>query len=389
MRTLYFDCASGISGDMIISSLVSLTGARHKYLDRLKEIALEGYHAEIKDVVKSSIKALGFKVILDEEQHQHRNLNDIFSIIRESRLNNDEKKLSREIFAKLGQAEAKVHGQPINEVHFHEVGAVDSIIDIVGTSILINMIKPDRIIFSPLPVGGGSVDTAHGRLPVPAPATSELLKGVPVYDNGIHTELVTPTGAAIVSALSDGFGGMPEMTINEVGYGSGEKDLSVPNLLRVFLGEAEGCEKDRVYLLETNIDDMNPQAMGHIMDRLFKEGALDVFLQPVIMKKSRPADVLSVICKTTDLIKMQDIIFKETTSFGIRRQIMDRSKLDREIISTETDYGTVRIKLGYLGGRLIKAMPEYEDVKKAAELTSLPFNTIYNDILCKCKDMLK
>ncbi len=389
MRILYFDCVSGISGDMTISALVSLTGAREEFLKRLDGVALQDYRAEIKDVVKNGISALGFKVSYDETQHHKRNLEDIYGIIESSGLDENEKRLSKELFANLGRAEAKVHGLPLNEVHFHEVGAVDSIIDIIGTSILINIIHPDRIVFSPLPAGGGYINTEHGRLPVPAPAAAELLKGVPVYDNGIDAELVTPTGAAIASTLADGFGGMPAMTIGSLGYGSGEKDFAVPNILRVFFGEAEDCGKDRIYLLQANIDDMNPQAGEHIMDRLFKEGALDVYIQPIIMKKSRPAVIISVICETGDLIKMQDILFAETTTFGIRRQLMDRSKLERKMISVESEYGPIHIKLGYLGGKPIKAMPEYEDIKKAAQVYSRPFNEIYNEILGICRDMTK
>lgn len=389
MKILYFDCFSGISGDMTISSLVSLTGKRQEFLRRLEGIALHNYHAEIRDTVKNGISALGFKVSYEEKHHHHRNLDDIYEIIENSDLDDNEKKLSREIFKNLGQAEAKVHNLPLEEVHFHEVGAVDSIIDIIGTSILINMIKPDSVVFSKLPVGGGYIEAAHGRLPVPAPATAELLKGIPVYDNGIDSELVTPTGAAIVKTLADGFKGMPEMTISSVGYGSGEKDLAAPNILRVFLGEAGRYERDTVCLLETNIDDMNPQATEYVMERLFDEGALDVFIQPIIMKKSRPAFLLSVICEGADTLKMEDIIFKETTSLGIRKQIVGRSKLKREIINAESKYGPVRIKLGYINGKLAKAMPEYEDVKRIAEDTSLPFNEIYNETLCVCKETIK
>jgi len=386
MKILYFDCFSGISGDMTISSLLSLTGEREKFLKRLEGIALHDYDAEITEVVKKGIHALGFKVSYDERHHHQRNLNDIYEIIDNSELENREKELAREIFKNLGQAESKVHNVSLEEVHFHEVGAVDSIIDVVGTSILINMVKPDRIVFSPVPVGGGYIQAAHCRLPVPAPATAELLKGIPVYDNGIRSELVTPTGAAIVKTLADEFGGMPSMVVKNTGYGSGEKDLEVPNILRTFLGEAAGYERDQVYLLETNIDDMNPESYEYVIDRLFAEGALDVFIQPVIMKKSRPAAVLSVICKREDIIKVEEIVFRETTSFGIRKLLVDRSKLKREIRTVETEYGPVNIKYGYIDGETVKAVPEYEDVKRAAQKAGRPFNAIYSEILALMRD---
>ncbi|SDF32831.1 hypothetical protein SAMN04244560_00593 [Thermoanaerobacter thermohydrosulfuricus] len=382
MKVLYFDCFAGISGDMTIASLLSHVDVE-EFKKKVKKIALDNFDIEIGETQKNSISARTFKVLYEEEHHHHhRHMKDVREIIEKSDLEEEVKKMSIEMFEKLAEAEAKVHGKSPEEVHFHEVGAVDSIVDIIGTAILIDMIKPDKIVSSPLPVSSGFIKTQHGLMPVPAPATAELLKGIPVYKSDIEGEIVTPTGAAIVKTLVNEFGGIPDMTINSIGYGAGTKDLEIPNVLRTYVGEEEVKKKpESLMILETNIDDMNPEFYQYLFEKLFENGALDVFLIPIIMKKQRPGTLITVICEKENADKLKEIIFKETSTFGIRYYEVLRHKLDRDFSIVETPYGKVRVKKGYLNGKLIKAYPEYEDVKAIAEKTGNSISDIYRNVI--------
>ena len=284
------------------------------------------------------------------------------------------------MFGKLAEAEAKAHGVGMEEVHFHEVGAVDSIIDIAGTCLAVEMLKPDKIFFSALNLGSGTVKTAHGVLPVPAPATAELIKGIPAYQSAFPAELTTPTGAALAATLADGFGPMPLMEVKAAGSGAGDIELSgMPNLLRVFMGEQDGgggYEEDTVVLVETNIDDMDPRVYEYVIERLFEAGALDAWLTPVIMKKSRPAVTLSALSEPGKKSAIIDIIMEETTTFGVRISEYSRRKLARGFKETATPGGSVRVKVGQKNGKILKAVPEYEDAKAAAKRSSIPLKDL-------------
>ncbi|MBE0068901.1 nickel pincer cofactor biosynthesis protein LarC [Thermoanaerobacterium thermosaccharolyticum] len=376
MKLLYFDCFSGISGDMTISSLLSHGIDVEKFKEELRGLSLEGYELVFGTAEKNGIAANTFKVVCDDNHHHHRTMKDIEDIINKSSLNEDVKSLSLKIFRNLADAESKIHGLPPDEVHFHEVGAVDSIIDIVGTAILINMISPDKIIFSSLPVGSGFVNSQHGLIPVPAPATAELLKDIPIYDNGIKAELVTPTGAAIARTIADEFGVLPEVEISSIGYGAGFKDFEIPNVLRTVIGTVDAKKIDILKVLETNIDDMSPEYYQYIFDELFKNGALDVYLTPIIMKKQRPANKLSVICTEEKSEILRKIIFKETSTFGIREYTVNRYPLQRDFKTVDTDIGRIRVKVGYMDGELIKSHPESDDVKAIAEKTGLSIQSV-------------
>ncbi|MFZ5966911.1 MAG: nickel pincer cofactor biosynthesis protein LarC [Bacillota bacterium] len=422
-RVLFFDCFSGISGDMTIGALLDLGIDQQVFLNELSKLNLDGYRIEVRKAVKMGITGTDFHVILetdchhDEEEHNqhhhqeehghhhehhhhhehdhvhqhnthhhehvHRNLHDVEHIIDGSQLKDAVKEMSKKIFRLVAEAEAKIHGKPIEEVHFHEVGAVDSIVDIVGTAICIDLLGVKEIYGSPLHIGTGFVKCAHGLFPVPAPATLEILKNVPVYNKGIQTELVTPTGAAIVKALVQAYGDIPPMEISAVGYGLGRKDLEIPNLLRVCLGKKK--DNSRVLMLETNIDDMNPEIYGYIMEKAFEKGALDVFYTPIVMKKNRPAVKLSVLCEEQCADALEKMLFRETTTFGIRKYQVDRSTLERKIIKIKTKYGVVSIKLGLIDGKIGKYAPEYEDCKEVALGFGIPLQKVYEDVMMAVK----
>ncbi len=389
MKIAYFDCFSGISGDMTLGALVDL-GLDQAYLEsELLKLKLDGYKLSFTNVKKHGISGTKAHVSLlhheesDKHHHHGRHLSDIKRLIEESELNDDIKQKAISIFVNLGKAEAKVHNVDIEEVHFHEVGAVDSIVDIVGSAIGINALSIDKIYSSPLPLGGGFTKSSHGVIPIPAPATVELLKGIPVKETNIQSELVTPTGAAIISTLAASFGSIPEMTVENVGYGAGSKDFNEqPNMLRIILGENQKVlDSDSITVIETNIDDMSPQLYDLLMDKLFELGALDVFLTPIIMKKNRPAIKLTVILNQPDIQKACVCILKETTTMGLRIYETKRKKLSREMRELKTKYGTVRVKLGKIGDEVIKVIPEYDDCKKLAMEHNIPIMHIHQLVM--------
>jgi pyridinium-3,5-bisthiocarboxylic acid mononucleotide nickel chelatase len=383
-KIAYFDCFSGASGDMILGALLDAGFSMDKLKEALSTLDLHGYQLSCEKVVRSSISATKFNVTMDESVHQpHRSLSDILKIIEGSRLPNKVKKDSSAIFQKLGEVEAKVHGIPLSEVHFHEIGAVDSIIDIVGSIFAFNELKIEHFYSSPLPVGSGSISTAHGRLPAPAPATLELvaMSQAPITDaekSGAPVgELITPTGAVLVTSLSEFR--RPEMAVEKVGYGAGAKDFEKwPNVLRLWLGESkESPSEENLVLLETNIDDMNPQIYGFLMEKLFAEKAADVWFTPIQMKKNRPAIMLSVLAPSSAEPKITEIIMRETSTLGMRVRPVSRHTAQREIIEFESSLGHARAKVKRFEGKVLSVSPEYDDCRRIALEKDLPFQEVY------------
>jgi len=376
MKIAYFDCPSGISGDMVLGALIDLGLDTKTLKEGLGKLPLKGY--TLKATRDSRHHITGTNLIIRMKETQlPRTYQDIKGMIKESGLSKRVKDLSLAIFGKLANAEAHIHGCKVTDVHFHEVGAVDSIIDIVGTAIGMERLGIERVYASSLPLGRGWVEISQGRMPVPAPATMELLKGIPVEPSPVRDELVTPTGAAIITTIAEGFGAIPSMKIEKVGYGIGDKDFKeTPNLLRVIVGECDEPDMERLIVLETNIDDMNPQVYEYLMETLFDAGALDVFLVPIQMKKGRPAILLKVLCNEGKRGILMDIIFKESTSIGVRCYPVTRFCLEREIREASTPYGRVRVKVSKKDGRVLNIQPEYEDCKRIAKEKGVPLKDV-------------
>ena len=380
MNILYFDCFAGISGDMTVGALLDL-GAPLDYLrSELLKLALPdtSYALSVKRVERRKCPALKFDVAIRED-HNHRNYADIDMMIDNSSLANAVKERARLIFRRLAEAESKTHGVDINKVVFHEVGAIDSIIDIVGVAICLEYLGVDNIFTAPLPLGSGFVMTSHGRLPVPAPATAELLRGLAVHNQFGPGERVTPTGAAIVAALADVSGRFPSMTVSKIGYGAGNADFEdCPNILRAFLGlkTTESNISDEIIVAETNIDDSTPEILGFVMERLLAEGALDVFFTPIQMKKNRPATKLSFLCAPPQLDELARLVLTETSAIGLRHYCAARIKFERRTQSCETEFGPVRFKLLFERGSLIRSTPEYEECRRIALERGLPCHEV-------------
>ena len=392
-RVLYFDCFSGISGDMVLGALLDAGLPLDELTRALGSLAVSGYEIRADRVLRAGISATKLVVIERVERpsathaghghgahgmshgHQHppRSLPEIFSLIETSALSAAGRERAKALFGRLAEAEASVHQTPVEEVHLHEVGALDSIIDIVGAVFAMEWVSADRVVCSPLNVGGGTVQSAHGTLPVPAPATVRLLGDAPVYSGAVQKELVTPTGALLATAYAGTFGPMPAMTIERTGYGAGERDTpGSPNVLRVLIGrETVGCEADvargeRVVVIECEIDDMNPQIYGSLMDQLYAAGALEVFYVPVQMKKNRPGTLLTIVATPDGRARLADVVFRETTTIGLRYSERERECLRREILPVETPIGRIRFKLAWRDGRIVNAAPEFEDCAKLA-----------------------
>jgi len=386
MKIAYFDCFSGISGDMTVGALLD-AGLKIETLEKeLKKLGLTGYQLEVNKVVKKGISATKFKVKIKEEGVERR-FKDILTIFEKSKLDEEIKKETKKIFFNIAQAESKIHQKDIDRIHFHEIGGLDSIIDITSAVIGIKTLGIEEIHSSALPVGKGFVKCAHGVIPVPAPATLELLKNIPTYSGGIESEMITPTGAAIIGTLAKSFGERPLMKIERIGYGAGEKEFSIPNLLRVSIGEKilkdenlkDGYVSDEAVLIETNIDDMNPEFYDYIMDQLFSQGALDVFLTPIQMKKNRPAHMLSIIVYEQDLKEILEVLFSESTTLGVRIREIKRLRLAQQNFIAETKYGKIRVKVGIFKGEIKNIAPEYEDCKKMAKQHQVPLKEVYEE----------
>ncbi|MBI2657396.1 nickel pincer cofactor biosynthesis protein LarC [Candidatus Woesearchaeota archaeon] len=381
MKTAYFDCFSGISGDMIIGALIDL-GLDVKFLKKgLEKLNLKGYKIETKKIVKNGITSTKFDVIeANKHHHEERSLREINKIIDNSMLDNETKVTIKKIFQKIGAAEARIHNKSIDKIHFHEIGAIDTLIDVAGAVIGFKKLGIEKIYCSKLNTGTGFVTFSHGKWPVPAPATAELLKNVPVYHNNIEAELVTPTGAAIITTIADKFGEMPAMEVEKIGYGAGTKDLEQPNVLRIFLGEMENKGDETINVIETNIDNMNPEIYPYVVDKLMENGALDAYLTSIIMKKGRPAVKLTVLADIKNTDKLCNIIFDETTTLGLRIYPAQRKKLEREIKEIITKYGKIKVKISKLNGKIQNVISEYEDCAKIAKKYKIPLKKVYGEI---------
>lgn len=382
MKIVYFDCFAGASGDMILGSLLDAGLGLEQLRGELAKLHLTHFDVQVQKVEKRGIGGSQALVHIDQDHHHHhhRHLHHIREIIETSDLEATIKRRSVEIFTRLAEAEAKVHRTSVDHIHFHEVGAMDAIIDVVGSVAGLSALGVERIYCSPLHVGTGTIECAHGILPVPAPATAELIKGKPAYATGVQGELLTPTGAAILTTLASDFGAMPAMTVEKVGYGAGTSDPSIPNLLRLVIGESSeevrGYQRERVAVAETNIDDMNPQIYDYLIGRLLDMGALDVFLVPTQMKKNRPGTLLTVLCAPEKIGEFADFLLRETTTIGLRWRIDNRTTARRSIREVQTPYGTVRIKVAEVNGNTINATPEYEDCKRLALENNVPLKEI-------------
>jgi uncharacterized protein (TIGR00299 family) protein len=396
-NTLYLDCFAGVSGDMFIAALIDC-GLDFNLLRReLKKLGVEGYDLSVARVDRSGIFASKFEVHLHNDHdhphdhphdpdhhhhhHEHRSLSEITRIIRSSNLSDRVKERAQRIFHRIGEAEAKIHNVPIESIHFHEIGALDSIIDIVGACIGLEVLQIDRIISSPLHVGSGTFNCAHGTFPVPGPATAELLRGVPIYSKDIVGELVTPTGAAIISTLCSSYGPMPMMKIELIGYGAGTRTYpKFPNVLRALVGELEEDTDQApmtVTVIEANIDDLNAQVFGHLMEKVLAAGALDIFYTPVQMKKSRPGVLVTLLCKPEDKQLMIEHVFRETTTIGVRYRNEKREVLRREFVTLATNYGPIKIKVSRApDGRVMNYAPEFDDCRDAAEKHHVPVREV-------------
>ena len=388
-KILYFDCFSGISGDMTLAALIDLGVDKDLLINELQKLNVHGWKIELSNVSKHNICAKQVNVILEEHGHSHhsskdhshfhRNLTDITTIIDNSSISIGAKDLAKRIFMRLAIAEAKVHGTTPDKIHFHEVGAVDSIVDIVGVSICLDILSPDKICSSMLQDGYGFVKCQHGTIPVPVPAVIELLatRGVNLRQLDIEGEMITPTGAAIISEISENFGVMPEMKILKTGYGAGQKNYSVPNCLRLVWGESsDKTTSFPVTVIETNIDDATSEILGYVMDKLFEAGAKDVYFTPVYMKKNRPATQLTVLCDEAEIHKMEHILFTETSTIGLRKHRVDRTCLPREIVKVSTPYGDVQAKKVYFGSSTRLTL-EYDDACRLAKEKNVPLIEIY------------
>ena len=398
MSILYFDCFSGISGDMTLGALLDLDVDRDAFLCELAKLNLSGYKIEIEKTIKHAITGTDVHVILDDENddthheqehchedrhethhHEHRSLRDIEKIIDGSALKESVKESAKKVFREIARAEGKVHGLDMMDVHFHEIGAVDSIVDIVGVCICLELLGADEIYASELHEGRGFVSTQHGRLPIPVPAVMEMLggSGIPLITENISCELITPTGIGLIKTIAKNFGAMPSICVEKNGYGFGKRETGKLNALRIVMGTALETEKKQdVIIMETNIDDMTPEALGYVMQKLFEQNALDVWFTPIYMKKNRLATKLSVLANEPDVGKIEDLIFAETTTIGVRKMLCDREVMARKTYVVQLTFGDVRVKVS-ARKNIEKISPEYEDCKKIAAQNEISIMEVY------------
>ena len=394
MKILYYDCFAGISGDMNLGAMLDL-GVDQKYLlKELGKLPIDSYKIKVYKDKRGGITGTKFDVIVPSQKKnfsrrtlKKRTFRDISGMIKQSNLSTNVKKISLDIFTRLAGAEGKIHGHKIEDVHFHEIGAIDSIIDIVGAAICLDHLKVDKVISSSIQLGSGIINCSHGILPVPAPATAEILQGIPIKKGLVPFEATTPTGAAIIAVTASCFTEKMNFTPQKIGYGLGSKDSSIPNALRLFLGEIsdndtkeDDLEIGEAVIIECNIDDMNPELYDALMDSLFAAGAHDVFFTPIIMKKSRPAVMVSVLCDMGKQQSIEEVLWLNSSTFGLRSYKVAKSMLRRETVKVKTKYGEITLKNGYLNGRIIKSKPEYEDCKKLAKEKGVSIQDIYISI---------
>jgi len=390
MKILYYDCFAGISGDMNLGAMIDL-GVDPDYLTaELQKLNIEGFHLEIQKDIRRGISGTKATVVVENpENEKHRHLRHVEELVNQSPLSPKVKSMSLKIFDLIAVAEGKVHDISKERVHFHEVGALDSIADIVGAAICLDYLKVDKVMSSPIQLGGGMVKCAHGIMPVPAPATALIVQTVPVKTGLVQHEATTPTGAAILVATVDEFTDQIDFQIQKTAYGIGQRDVSeVPNVLRVFLSESgdalDSTRLEEAWMLECNIDDMNPEWYDHLFGKLFEAGASDVFLTPIIMKKSRPANMLSVLCSKNIAPEMKSIIFNNSTTIGLREYPVTKTVLERQEKEIETELGKVRVKCSSFQGKEIRFKPEFEDLKKLANLHGLSLNEVEKIINKNC-----
>lgn len=384
MKALYLDCFAGISGNMLLGALLDAGVPEEALRQQLAGLHLHGYTLKITKVVKNGIQATYVDVELTHgHDHHHRHLSDIFHIIDHSPLADKVKEDSKKIFMLLAQAEAKVHGTTVEKIHFHEVGAVDAIIDIVGTAFGFYYLGIEAIYTSKLQVGSGFVQCCHGLMPIPAPATAELLTHIPYYNGNMMKELVTPTGAAVIAALGTAYGAMPENFMSKsISYGAGTWDLEIPNVLRMHVGEMTTAEvTSETMVIEANIDDLSPQVFPYVMEKLLELGVFDVWLTPIIMKKNRSATMLSVLVNSSLLEQVVQILFEETSTIGLRYYTTERKIATRELLSVDVPWGQARAKISSYQGKICSITPEYEDCKKLAIETKIPLKEIQQTVL--------
>jgi uncharacterized protein (TIGR00299 family) protein len=385
MKIAFFDCFAGASGDMILGALMDAGLGLKQLKGQLAKLHLTHYDVQLKKVLKKGLGGSQAVVTIDKDHHlqPRRHLSHIREIIENSEVSESAKHKSIKIFTRLAEAEAKVHRTRIENIHFHEIGAMDAVIDVVGAVAGLELLNIEAVFCSPLHVGTGTVECAHGTLPVPAPATIELIKGIPVYSTGVEGELLTPTGAAILTTLSSGFGPMPAMTAEKVGYGAGTSEPAIPNLLRVIIGEirdeAKNYDVEQVAVVETSIDDMNPQIYEYLIQKMLKMGVMDVFLSPLQMKKNRPGTLVTVICSPDMVNTVSDFLMQETTSIGLRWRIDHRIKANRYFKEVQTQYGMIRFKVAQAGNKIINVSPEYEDCKRVAREKKLPLKAVMEE----------
>jgi len=379
MNVLYYDCFAGISGDMHLAALLDLGVDYDELSVDLAGLGLDGYGLQASRASRKGIAGAQVRVVTDPRQPPHRNLRQIEAIIGASSLRETVRGRAMAVFRRLAEAEARIHDISPDQVHFHEVGALDAIVDIVGGAIALDRLNVDRVLCSPVELGGGIAHCAHGALPVPAPATLELLKGVPVKFGAVPFEATTPTGAALLATFVDEFVARPELVVQRIGYGIGHRDGPIPNVLRVCLGEPlpDGGEQAELCVLECNIDDMNPECYDYVLERAFAAGANDVWLTPVLMKKNRPGTVLSVLCLPMLEPELTELLLTETTTLGVRRYQVARTGLVRETARVATRYGQVAVKIAHLRGRPLRGKPEYEDCKRLALERGVPIHAVY------------
>jgi uncharacterized protein (TIGR00299 family) protein len=385
MRTLYFDCFAGASGDMILGALVAAGADARALQEQLARLDVADFEVSFETVDRSGISATHARVRTVEEQH-HRHLSAILKIIANSRLSEAVKSRAARIFERLGEAEARVHNVSVEKIHFHEVGAMDAIIDVVGACIGFELLGIERFVSSPLHVGSGTVEMAHGRFPVPPPAVVELLRDAPIYATDIKGELVTPTGAAIISTVSAEFGALPRMRIAATGYGAGTRQYKdFPNALRVIIGETNEADAPRAELfrheelrmIETNLDDTSPQVLGYVLERAFALGALDCFFTSVQMKKNRPGVVVSILCRPAEREALTQLLFDETKTLGVRSYEVERRALEREFVEVETEFGAINVKVARgSDGRVSNVAAEFEDCRAAALRAGVPLHVV-------------
>jgi len=407
MRIAYFDCFAGVAGDMIVGALLDAGLALSELELELAKLPVGGFRVKARTVERGGVSGTKFDVVVEEEGVS-RSAAEVVRIVEDSALDEEVRLASSEILMALARTEARIHGAELDDVHLHEVGGLDAIVDVVSSVVGLKLLAVDAVRSSAVHVGTGFVECRHGTLPVPAPATLALLEGVPVVSRGIESELATPTGVAVLRTLAggdsafpsagrlrgngeqtpaaDGFGPMPGMRVESVGYGAGERELPIPNLLRVTIGRAEGAgaadaepESDEVVLVETNVDDTSPEVVGYVCELLLSQGALDVYTTPVFMKKNRPGVLLSVLARPGDEDAVAATLLRETSTFGVRIGRLRRRKLAREVVEVDTRFGPVLVKVGTSGGRRVKAAPEYESVRKAALEHGVPFGDVFDE----------